>query len=42
MAMAMLSTGIEKTLPFLKQKEAANPSLTFQTLPRYDEIILFE
>jgi len=42
MAMAFLSTGLENTLPFLKQKAAANPQLTFQTLPRFDKVVLFK
>jgi L-ascorbate metabolism protein UlaG (beta-lactamase superfamily) len=39
--MAFLSQGIEKTLPFLQEKAAADPTLMFQTLPRYDEVVLF-
>jgi L-ascorbate metabolism protein UlaG (beta-lactamase superfamily) len=42
MVMSFLSRGIEKTLPYLNEKQAANPALTFQTLPRYDEVILFQ
>lgn len=42
MLMAFLSRGIENTLPFLKGKEMRNPSLTFQTLPRYEQIVLFD
>lgn len=41
MAMALLSPGIENLLPFLKDKEAAMPSVSFQTLPRYQEAMLF-
>lgn len=29
------------TLEFLKQKEAGNPQLTFQTLPRYEPVVLY-
>lgn len=42
MAMAFLSRGIENLLPFLKEKEAAMPSISFQTLPRYQQVTLFE
>lgn len=42
MLMAFLSRGIENTLPFLKAKEAASSSLTFQTLPRYKQVVLFD
>ena len=41
MIMALLSGGIEKVLPFLKEKERTQPSLNFHTLPRYREVILF-
>ena len=40
-ALAFIARGSEKTLPFLRRKAAANPQMTFQTLPRYDEVILF-
>jgi L-ascorbate metabolism protein UlaG (beta-lactamase superfamily) len=40
-AMAFLARGSEKILPFLQRKEANNRQLTFQTLPRYGEVILF-
>ncbi len=40
--LGVLSGGEENTLPFLKAKEAAHPDLTFETLPRYDEVVLFE
>ena len=39
--MAMLSSGVEETLPFLQGKAAANPALAFEVLPRYDEVVLF-
>ncbi len=42
MAMAFLSSGLEKTLPFLQEKAAANPQLRFQTLPRFAKVVLFE
>lgn len=42
LVMAFLSSGIENVLPFLKAKEAQNPSLSFQTLPRYTEIALYD
>ena len=41
MAMAFLSTGIENTLPFLQSKSRDNPRLIFQTLPRYNEVVLY-
>jgi len=41
LVMSLLSGGEENTLPFLKEKEAGNPAATFITLPRYDEVILF-
>ncbi len=40
--LGILSGGEENTLPFLKAKAEANPDVTFQTLPRYDEVVLFE
>lgn len=30
------------TLPFLRQKEIDHPQLRFNTLPRFDEVVLFE
>lgn len=42
LAMAFLSRGIENVLPFLRQKKTSDPSLVFETLPRYREVILFE
>ncbi len=41
MAMAFLSAGVENTLPFLQGKSRENPGLTLQTLPRYDEVVLY-
>jgi L-ascorbate metabolism protein UlaG (beta-lactamase superfamily) len=40
-AMAFIAKGSEKTLPFLQGKEEANPQISFHTLPRYAEVILF-
>lgn len=36
-----LAAGTENTLPFLKQKEAANPGMSFETLPRFEPVVLF-
>jgi L-ascorbate metabolism protein UlaG (beta-lactamase superfamily) len=41
-AMSLLSGGLENTLSFLQQKAADNPRLRFNTLPRFDEVVLFE
>jgi len=41
-AMAFMSGGLENTLSFLRQKEAAYPRLRFNTLPRFDEVVLFD
>lgn len=41
-AMAFLSGGVDTTLSFLRGKEAENPGLVFQTLPRFSEVLLFE
>jgi L-ascorbate metabolism protein UlaG (beta-lactamase superfamily) len=40
-AMAFIARGSEKTLSILQRKAAANPQIEFQTLPRYDEVVLF-
>jgi hypothetical protein len=40
--MSFLSGGLEHTLSFLQQKAADNPRLCFNTLPRFDEVVLFE
>jgi L-ascorbate metabolism protein UlaG (beta-lactamase superfamily) len=39
---ALLAGGLEKTRQFLQQKQADNPGLRFITLPRFDEVVLFE
>jgi L-ascorbate metabolism protein UlaG (beta-lactamase superfamily) len=41
-ALAFLSSDRESTLSFLRNKAAANPQLRFSTLPRFDEVVLFE
>ena len=41
-AMAFLAGGLDNTLLFLQQKEAAQPDLRFQTLPRFDEVVPYE
>ena len=41
-AMAFLAGGLDNTLLFLQHKEAAQPDLRFQTLPRFDEVVLYE
>jgi L-ascorbate metabolism protein UlaG (beta-lactamase superfamily) len=40
-AAGFLSSGSDEGLGFLKQKQAANPGITFRTLPRYDPVVLF-
>jgi hypothetical protein len=40
--MSFLSGGLENTLSFMQQKETDNPHLRFNTLPRFDEVVLFE
>jgi hypothetical protein len=40
-AEGFLSRGGDATLEFLKAKQAANPGLTFATLPRYAPVVLF-
>ena len=40
--MAFLSNDREGTLSFLRNKAAANPALQFVTLPRFEEVVLFE
>jgi L-ascorbate metabolism protein UlaG (beta-lactamase superfamily) len=40
-AAALLSKGSDELLPFLQAKQAANPNITFITLPRYAPVILF-
>ena len=41
-AEAFLAGGLENTLLFLQQKAADYPDITFNTLPRYDEVVLFK
>lgn len=41
-AEALLAGGLENTLLFLQQKQLENPQLRFNTLPRFDELVLFE
>ena len=41
MLMGFLSSGLEKTLPFLKARAEEAPGLRFMILPRYDEVVLF-
>lgn len=41
-AEAFLAGGIENTLSFLRQKQMDNPGLRLNTLPRFDEVVLFE
>lgn len=41
-AEAFLAGGVENTRLFLEQMAADNPSLRFNTLPRFDEVVLFE
>ncbi|MGB8222016.1 MAG: MBL fold metallo-hydrolase [Polyangiales bacterium] len=40
-AAALLSKGPDQLLPFLEAKAAANPNITFITLPRYAPVVLF-
>ncbi|MFK7976055.1 MAG: MBL fold metallo-hydrolase [Halioglobus sp.] len=42
LVMSFLSSGTDKVLPFLKDKEAKHPEIRFQTLPRYSKVTLFE
>jgi L-ascorbate metabolism protein UlaG (beta-lactamase superfamily) len=41
-AEAFLAGGLENTRLFLQQKQSYNPNLRFLTLPRFDEVVLFE
>ena len=41
MAMAFLSAGLDNTLPFLQGKARERPELSFQTLPRYEKVVVF-
>ena len=38
----LLAPGEENTLACLKEKEAANPAISFATLPRFAPVLLFE
>jgi hypothetical protein len=38
----LISKDRDGTLSFLSGKAAANPDLDFSTLPRFDEIVLFQ
>ncbi len=40
-AAALLSKGPDDLLPFLEEKQAANPNIEFITLPRYAPVVLF-
>jgi len=40
--MALIADDRESTLSFLRSKAAANPDMRFSTLPRFDEVVLFE
>ena len=40
-AEGILSRGGDRTLEFLRAKQAANPGLVFQTLPRYEPVVLY-
>ncbi len=40
-AAGFLAAGSETTLEFLREKEAGHPDLRFQTLPRYDPVVLY-
>jgi len=41
-AITFLSSDRENTLSFLRHKAVANPALRFNTLPRFEEVVLFE
>lgn len=40
-AATLVTKGSERLLPFLREKEAANPHIEFITLPRYQPVVLF-
>jgi len=40
-AAAFLSKGTDRTLEFLRAREAANPEIEFWTLPRFEPVVLF-
>ena len=41
-ALGFLSGGLDNTLQFLRDKEAEQPQLLINTLPRFDEVVLFK
>ena len=41
-ALGFLSGGLENTLQFLRDKESDQPQLLINTLPRFDEVVLFK
>jgi L-ascorbate metabolism protein UlaG (beta-lactamase superfamily) len=41
-ALALLEGGRETTLSYLREQGAQNPQLQFQTLPRFNRVLLFE
>jgi hypothetical protein len=41
-AIALYSSDRANTLSFLRDKATANPALRFNTLPRFEEVVLFE
>ncbi|MEM8561609.1 MAG: MBL fold metallo-hydrolase [Pseudomonadota bacterium] len=41
-AVSFLAGGLEATRSFLAEKQTANPELRFMTLPRFDEVVLYE
>jgi len=41
-AMSFLSSDREGTLSFLRSMQAAHPEMRFNTLPRFDEVVLFQ
>ncbi len=40
--MQFLSSGLDETESFLRDKQAGSPGLAFHTLPRFDEVVLFD
>ncbi len=41
-ALALVEGSGEATLEFLREQEAANPHIKLQTLPRFEQVVLFE
>jgi L-ascorbate metabolism protein UlaG (beta-lactamase superfamily) len=41
-AMALVEGGGEATLGFLREQAAANPHIQIQTLPRFEQVVLFQ